>query len=270
MMRQSCRIRRACRRECYPRVSEALRPSNGAGWSALSRSARSGSALERISSIGLCGDVHRTRDLGPRRGEARAALSRCESHRDEQQRRGWGPGAVRMQNGASGLRRRCPRGFGFGQRRRHQHDGFGQFVTFGSWTQTAVWRTAAVVPDASRRVSTPTSAMPEGARRDGSASTSPRVIRGVRVSLAGVCRDRPSLKPASSRRGCEGARERSAASRRASAGGRRPVPWLRFCRGCNRSTPACMRRLLKAPVALNGVRDGTSPEDLPVGPRAQS
>ena len=54
-------------------------------------------------------------------------------------------------------------------------------VLLASSTQTAVWRTAAVVPGASRRVSTPTSAMPEGARSDGSASTSRRVIRGVGV-----------------------------------------------------------------------------------------
>ena len=63
---------------------------------------------------------------------------------------------------------------------------------------------------------------PEGARSDGSASTSCRVIRAVRVSLAGACRDQPSLKPAGSRCGCEGARERSVASRRANDGGRRP------------------------------------------------
>jgi len=54
---------------------------------------------------------------------------------------------------------------------------------------TAVWRTAGVVPAASRRVSTPTSAMPEGARSDGSASTSFSVIRAGRISSVGACRE---------------------------------------------------------------------------------
>jgi hypothetical protein len=106
-----------------------------------------------------------------------------------------------------------------------------------SWT--VAWRAAGVVPGASRRVSTPTSAMPEGARSDGSASTSCRVIRDVRVSLAGACRDRPSLKPAASRRGLQ---RRTRAKRGFPAcdhGGRRPVPRLRLI-----SAAAVAKRLL--------------------------
>ena len=53
------------------------------------------------------------------------------------------------------------------------------------WTWTAVWRVAGVVPGASRRVSTPTSAKREGARSDGFAST--RVRRSTREArLPGV------------------------------------------------------------------------------------
>jgi len=68
---------------------------------------------------------------------------------------------------------------------------------------------AAVVPDASRRVSTPTSGMPEGARSDGSASTSFSVIHFGRTSLVGACREWPSLKPADSRRAGKRVRERA-------------------------------------------------------------
>ena len=65
---------------------------------------------------------------------------------------------------------------------------------------------------------------PEGAQSAGSASTSSCVIRVVRISLAGACRDRPSLKPARSRCARERARKRWAPSRRANDDGRRPVP----------------------------------------------
>src|SRR5207247_8610552 len=45
---------------------------------------------------------------------------------------------------------------------------------------------AGVVPGASRRVSTPSSEIPEGARSDGSASTSCCVIRGAGISVHGT------------------------------------------------------------------------------------
>ena len=109
----------------------------------------------------------------------------------------------------TGLRRRAPTAAAD----RHDHCGSRRGCESASHLEPRLADAAGVVPAASRRVSTPTSAMPEGARSDGSASTSRRVIRDVRISLAGACRDRPAPKLAPSRRGCKEEKSFSLCSR---------------------------------------------------------